>query len=470
MKAPRSSRISLALALVPALLAVVGGIGFVFHTDFDPQVFGKYRGGYFAFLLAYWILFVPLVFVVSRWVFTTQRIELPSGRVLHWRPAPKILLVLVLGVLFVSAANARIHKATGRGVATPLRSDTFHPYLQNAPAPYHHRFGINRWGFRGTDIEREKPEGEYRVFLLGGSTLFAAALPLEETPGELLETQLRAAVPGRAFEVQNAAAEWHCSEHSLIKFLTWIRSFDPDLVVVYHAINDLYRSFTPEAFAVGPYRDDYGHFHGAVASLVRPKETKWMLVRMQAGYWFSDFRYDRVRVAGPTGDGVKGVTQMFFPKSEEVEIPDWPSLGAFERNLTDLVSAIRRAGVDVVVGSQPSLYREDLTREEREVVWFAKAHQENGRRASIASMADGMRRFNEVSRAVAERAGVPFVDLDAAVPKTTEYLYDDVHYTAKGAARVAESLTRAVVRRAAGPAGLPDPGARGPRRATEEDR
>ena len=44
------------------LPVVVLGVGFIFHTDFEPDVFGKYKGGYFAFLLGWWLLLTPGVF------------------------------------------------------------------------------------------------------------------------------------------------------------------------------------------------------------------------------------------------------------------------------------------------------------------------------------------------------------------------------------------------------------------------
>ncbi len=444
MSATRPLALASVLAFSAAATMGALGVGFLLHTDFEPQVLGKYSFGYFLFLLAWWLLLTPAVFLLVRWVFRTQVLTLPSSRTLTWRPTAKLLLVLIVGWLFAQAVEARVHKALGRGVATPLLTDSFHPYLQNTPRPGRARLGVNWQGFRGPEVSSAKPEGVYRIFVLGGSTVFCAALPLEQSHPELLRDLLQRKHEDLEIQVQNAGAEWHCSAHSLIKYLTRIRSFDPDMIVVYHGINDLYRSFSPEAFAVGPYRSDYSHFHGAVANLVRPESTTWQLVRMRLGYWCSDLRYDRVRVAGPDGDGVKGIRQMFFPRSRAIEIESWRSLGAFERNMGDLIDAALGHAVQVVVASQPSLYRDGLDEEDRELLWFPLAHQENGTHASIGSMADGMRQVNAISRRIAEEAGVLFVDLDAAVPKDTDHLYDDVHVTARGAACIADALAREI--------------------------
>lgn len=448
MGAPVHPRWPTFLGIAAALPLAVLGVGFGFHTDFDADVFGKWSGGWFAFLLFWWIVVVPGAFLLVRFVFRTQVLELPSGRVLRLRPAPKLLAVVLLGWLFVQGVEAQVARALGRGVTTPLHSDAFHPFLQNAPKPNRSRFGTNGFGFRGADLPGRKEEGSFRIFVLGGSTVFCAPLALEATHAEMLRVRLAARHPDVRIEVQNAGAEWHSSLHSLIKYLTWIRELDPDLVIVWHGINDLYRSFSPAAFAEGPYRRDYGHFHGAVAAMARPKEASWRIAGMRADRWFSDFRCDRARVVGPYGDGVKGIRQMLFPRSRPVEIERWRSLGAFERNLRDLVRNARADGVEVLLASQPSLYREDLAPAQRELLWFPLAHQERGTRPSLRSMIDGMAQYNAASRRVAEEEGAAFVDLAARVPKSTEFLYDDVHYTEQGCAVIAEALEEAV--RAAG--------------------
>ena len=100
----------------------------------------------------------------------------------------------------------------------------------------------------------------------------------------------------------------------------------------------------------------------------------------------------------------------------------------------------RAKGFDVVVASQPSLYRADLSESERERLWTPISHQQDGRRPSVASMAAGMERFNAASRTLAEAEGVTFVDLAAEVPKTLEHMWDDCHYTAKACELIARIL------------------------------
>ena len=61
-------------------------------------------------------------------------------------------------------------------------------------------------------------------------------------------------------------------------------------------------------------------------------------------------------------------------------------------------------------------------------------------------MADGLERYNAVSRRVASEMGVPYVDLEPLLPKSLEYFRDGVHYTAKGSHIVAEAFADLIVR------------------------
>lgn len=436
----RRGRIVNLLAALLTLPALVLGVGFVFHTSLDPTVFSKYSTGYFIFLAAWWILVVPGAFLFGRFLFGTQTIHLPSGRDIAVRPLPKLLVAIMFVVVLGVAVDSKLERALRLGATTG--SDHTHPFLQNIPKPNRPRLNTNEWNFRGDPIARIKPDGTYRIVVLGGSTVFCGRLPYEQTHAYLLQERLREDHPDISIEVLNAGADWHTSEHSLIKLLFHVQDFDPDLLIVYHGINDLCRSFVPDAFAHGEYRNDYGHYDGALASLLRPDETRWKLLNMRLGFWFSDLRCERVRVKAPGTDGEPRDQTMFFPKAEPIDVTHWPSLEAFRRNMRDLAAVARSKGIDVVMASQPYLYRADLTPAEREILWFPLAQQQDGEKPSIESMIRGMDRFNETSRAVARNAGVGFVDLEADISKTTEFFIDDVHYTPAACRRIAEAFAR----------------------------
>ncbi len=67
-------------------------------------------------------------------------------------------------------------------------------------------FHVNRWGMRDDDLPRRKPEGTYRIALLGSSTTMGHGVPQEDDFESLLErklSQLSAAAKGKRIEMLN---------------------------------------------------------------------------------------------------------------------------------------------------------------------------------------------------------------------------------------------------------------------------
>ena len=404
--------------------------GLWFHTSSRPVVFGKYGVAYFA-ALSLLVLLAPYVFVAARFVLTTHRLRLPSGRRIVLRPAGSVTAV-GLAVLLPLLGIEAIQAAKRPDPTTRLKE--FHPYLQVQPVAGDVGRHINRWAFRGEEIELQKPPGTYRIFVMGGSTVYCGNVDFEESHPRMLELALRQRYPGRLIEVQNAGVEWYTSQHSLIQFLTKIQDFHPDAVIIYHGINDLYRSFSPKDLAFGPYQDDYAHYYGPLRGMIRSYAIRWPPLRLLfpyttyklSGYWFSDLAYDH------------GVTA--------VRIDEWKSLHAFARNMRDFADVVQAKQIALIMASQPSLYREDLTEQERGKLYLGKRFMvEDRKKPDLTSLVKGMAAFNQISRAIARERGIPFVDLDHLIPKTLEYFVDDVHYTVPGNRLIGEAFAQRLI-------------------------
>nr|MBP7830944.1 SGNH/GDSL hydrolase family protein [Kiritimatiellia bacterium] len=362
---------------------------------------------------------------VLNFFFTESRLKHPPGPDVVVTPRAKriggaILAVIVLALLeFVARRRMKVEMTIGE----------YDPYLQNALAPGTN-LHVNGLGFRGEEIVPEKELGALRIFYLGGSTFLGASVTFEETHPRLLEKRLRQQFPGRRIEVQNAANHWHTTEHSLMKYLFKIRDFRPDLVIVCHNINDLYRSFSPPEFARPGYERDYSHFYGPVSRMVQTYFQRPPVVRVH----LQCFRR-LSELFGP---------RLFsdFRRLKETDRADLASRDSFRRNLAMLVRVLKQDGVRVVLATEPSLYRHDLTAEEEKKLWMNKQFCVVGPRTYLGAgaMADGMAEFNAIIKEVAREEGAPLVDLDAVLPRTLEYFRDDCHYNEKGHALVAKAL------------------------------
>ena len=101
-------------------------------------------------------------------------------------------------------------------------------------------------------------------------------------------------------------------------------------------------------------------------------------------------------------------------------------------------------GVRLVFATQPTLWREDLSAEERATLWFGGTGdflREPGHAYySVGALAEGMARYNQTLLDVCATRGVECVDLAAEIPRDPSLFYDDCHFTEAGARAVADAL------------------------------
>jgi len=438
----KASRLAVWLPRLASSVAFVLALGYLLHTSHEPVVFGKYDVQYSTFLALLFLIILPVFHYLARSCAVVNEVKSRSGRTFVVRPRHKLTMVVVAMLAVYLAAGALTDRFFRRRIMTS-NSDGYHPYLQNTPQPNDVAQNVNRWGFRGDDIEQAKGDDVFRVFVFGGSTVYCGTVPYEQTHCRILEERLRKAYPQYEVEVQNLGADWHTTEHDTIKLLFFAQDFSPDLAITFHAINDLVRSLTPDAFGEGAYWPDYRHYLGAIANLATGGRK--VPSTITAGQWCSDLRFDQIRIDGPEGNGINGVRTFFVPKARPVSITEWKSLPAFERNLNDFVAIARSKRMQVLLATQPSLYQDDLPPDLEQLLVFPLTHHFGGQRPSLHSMVDGMRRFNDATRRLATRAKVDLVDLERQMPKTTAYLYDDVHYTRAGNYLVGNALADNII-------------------------
>ena len=106
---------------------------------------------------------------------------------------------------------------------------------------------INSLGFRGPEFTADKPENTYRIFLVGGSTMFGSAASSDATtiPG-YLQQLMNDETFDFNIQVINAGISGANSvtENKLIK--EKLIGFDPDLIIMYDGVNDLRAEYPPQ--------------------------------------------------------------------------------------------------------------------------------------------------------------------------------------------------------------------------------
>ena len=105
---------------------------------------------------------------------------------------------------------------------------------------------INTLGFRGDEFSDIKPSDTYRIFMVGGSTMFGAGATSDDTtiPG-YLQQLLNEKDFGFDVEIINSGIQGADSNTELKFIEQKLIAFSPDLIIIYDGWNDLRANHTP---------------------------------------------------------------------------------------------------------------------------------------------------------------------------------------------------------------------------------
>lgn len=299
---------------------------------------------------------------------------------------------------------------------------------------------INSFGFRGPEIKKEKAQNEYRIFVLGGSTVFNVAIPYNKTFERLLEEKLAEKFPQRQIKVINAGADGYTSEHSLIQYMFYIRDFNPDLIISLQGINDMYYSCAPPYFTSGTYSSDYSHSYGSLAKMINSYFSDKISININSVVlnYVSSFIKDNF-YSDITNKYVN-YTQYQF-KIGGIKIHEYRSIDSYLRNLNYFASIVSGDHTRLIFINQPYLYSVKNKYDALPRNWFVQRFCSDGKNyPNLESLIYGINLFNSATKSIADKNNLMFVDLESQVPKSLDYFTDDVHYTEKGNSLIADIL------------------------------
>lgn len=387
-----------------AVLSLLVWLGFVLHTSAgDVLLLGKYTTSYACLLV-----FLTLLWLLILWWAWRRRKKL--GRLLRIAGL-NILITLMLLVAILPSVFIYMHqKSLKDNLLNPLSPDA-HSFFQIDMAPQL--------------AEPEYPD-TIRILTLGGSTTYGSKLERSQTYPAVLEKLLNNRYPHAHFEVINAGVPWHTSMHSLLRYVALYAKWKPNIVIVMHAFNDIFQT-SEGKLTSGTFRGDYGHFFGALGLRVNPTDQFAEYVqRLLINNWFARTWYSDL------------FPREAAPQKRQVDL--YRALPHFRQNLCELIKRAQDDGAQVVLLTQPSLYRDRMSQEEREKLFYDYYYKDYALIPTFQAQSAAMDAFNQVTRETAKNYGVRLVDLEHDIPKELEYMYDDVHYTARGAEQVAREV------------------------------
>jgi len=324
----------------------------------------------------------------------------------------------------VSERHRELDPATGLAVLRP-----------GTPVP---GITINSRGFRGPEIETPKPAGRVRIAFLGASTTYCAeASDDRRVWPHLVCEALRGRHPERAFDYVNAGVPGYVVEDSMRNFELRVAPLEPDIVVIYHATNDL--SLDTRALARAQ-----GLFHGRAEdpSWLARRSVLWNLLEKNYLVW------KRSR------DAASGVGRLQF---------DAEALAAgFRERMERLCRAAASGGRLAAVATFATKFRADQPEAER--LAAARTSLFYMPYMSVDGLLAGFDAYNRAIHDAARNAGAILVDGERSIPGDDRHFRDSVHFTDDGCAamarRVVEALEaapefRALLGRHQGAAGVP---------------
>lgn len=275
---------------------------------------------------------------------------------------------------------------------------------------------INSHGFRGPEIEMPKPDGRLRLAFLGGSTTFCAeASSVEATWPALVAAELAAAHPEVSVDWINAGAAGYNTEQSLINLQLRVAPFEPDVLFVYHATNDLTHDSRILAAEEGLYDLDNAESSGLGDVLLT-----WHLIE-------KNLRFEKRKGA------TAARTLEFDPR--ELSAP-------FRARLTALLEACREVAAVVVVPTFSHRARRDQSPEEaREACGSSLYYMPF---MSIEGLLEGFEEYNRVIRDVAREEGVVLVEGEHSIPGDARHFKDSVHFVDAGCRLQADRVLAAL--------------------------
>ena len=270
----------------------------------------------------------------------------------------------------------------------------------------------NSLGYRNDEIPVEKPEGVFRIAALGGSTTYTIKVGRNEnTFTGKLEEILRDEYGYENIEVINAGVGGYNSWESLINLQFRVLDLDPDLIIVYHGVNDVHtRLVDPEHYR----GDNSGRRKQWYEPAVRFLEHSALMRTVLRKTGLTE---QYVLMSFVNADSSYGPFNL--EGKDPMELLDKNPPDFFKRNLRNMAAVSRANGAEILFSTWAhSPYFDDYISTEH----YQRALREN----------------NEAVIEVAEDMDVPVFDFAEVMPQQKEYWDEGRHVNKFGAEKKAE--------------------------------
>jgi len=311
-----------------------------------------------------------------------------------------------------------------------------HPYQREQA-----RIFVDQHGFQTKDsgLKPGKAADEIRIATIGASTTANINLEFDDNwPGQL-GLLVQKSLPAKKIRIINPAVPGFDTSQSIGNLALRVMPFKPDIVIIYHAYNDM-----KAVRAVGGFKPDYSHIHHTPYGY---HAKPFFLIRWLNQSMF----YVRIRNSYRKLNDIEAHDDMLSGKGRLTSIP--PGLEAvFGEHIKSLIGIARAGGAKVVLSSFATLHDPARNYSDPQNIKLTKLqgqellalmHFTPG--LTVEGIFEGFNRYNSLLRKIADQEKVGWVDNATLVPHRDEYFVDRVHFSKAGAAEMAKNFLPVVL-------------------------
>lgn len=333
-----------------------------------------------------------------------------------------VIIVAMLGALAEAAVRARqwSRLGTAASLGSLYRVDDRLDLRVLTPSVRVGHIGTNAAGFRGPEIVQPKPAGTVRLAFLGASTTFCAEVSGDAAVWPQLVTEaLARRFPSARFDFVNGGVPGYSVDSSRKNLRHRVAPLQPDVVVVYHATNDL-----------------SGEVRGlaAKAGLIQiGKEAQPGWLERHSLLWELVTKNIRVLYAQ------RGAEQA---SSGRLEV-DASSLGrGFREDLGGLLREASAVARHVAVATfSTQLRREQTVEQRKQAAVSAMVYMPF---MTLDGLLDGYARYNQLIIDAAGAEGAQLIGGEMSIPGDAAHFVDTVHFSDAGSRKMAQRVADAL--------------------------
>lgn len=279
---------------------------------------------------------------------------------------------------------------------------------------------INSLGFRSPELEMPKPPATIRLAFLGGSTTFCAEVSSNAmTWPHLVWQQLQTTYPDAHFDYVNASASGYLVHQSQARLTHHVKPLAPDIIVIYHATNDLARNTNRLARAKNIIPPDLTISH----SWLSRYSVLWLLVEKNLQIWQ---RQQQAKAPVP---------KLTFTPEEITP--------TFQTELTSLIRESQQIASVVAVVTFTTKLRREQTPDEQ--LHAANTFLYYMPYMSIEGLLQGFEAYNRVIRDVAQETGAILIEGEYSIPGDDVHFNDSMHFNDPGSVLMAKRVSDGLV-------------------------